>query len=241
MGRTNLKMNIDQQVANSNVASAPDLASLAKKFGNDQTGLATHMLREFQQRPVDTADAVAAMMIEIRAVKKQLAAAQKIASTDQLTGLFNKTHLLSQISERRHITGDDYLLFIDLDGFKPINDTFGHAAGDAALKEVAKTLRRLTRSSDVVARLGGDEFGVALIGSTQKGAVKKQQAIQTLLTEGIPLSWDGQAILIRGTVGVCKIDPRLTAEQNLEASDGSMYEAKRAKGNTRFTLHLAKS
>ena len=99
---------------------------------------------------------------EMRAMQRELAHA---AAHDVLTGLVNRSAFLSEIEELMagfRGDGDHQLLYIDLDRFKAVNDSGGHAAGDALLREIAGAIQSAVRANDVVARLGGDEFGVIL-------------------------------------------------------------------------------
>ena len=101
---------------------------------------------------------------------------EHLASHDSLTGLYNRTKfmecLVAEVALARRQQGHLAVLYLDLDGFKPINDTHGHAAGDQVLVWVGQTLRRVARESDFVARLGGDEFAVL-----QRGIDDYEQAV----------------------------------------------------------------
>ncbi len=120
------------------------------------------------------------------------------------------------------------LLFIDLDGFKPVNDRHGHAAGDAALKAVAATLTRNVRASDVVARLGGDEFVVLLWNVRGPAAVAKAAALENLI-EAEPVRCGAAILHVGASAGVALIDA-LDAPADLVArADAAMYARKSEK------------
>ncbi len=126
------------------------------------------------------------------------------------------------------------LLFVDIDGFKTVNDSFGHAAGDAVLRTVAERLLDNVRDGDLVARLGGDEFSVLLDsdGSDgETGAVGARRISQQLLdTLGAPQVVRGRDLCISasiGTVSLSAFDPDLTPDELLHRADEAMYAAKR--------------
>jgi diguanylate cyclase (GGDEF)-like protein/PAS domain S-box-containing protein len=163
------------------------------------------------------------------------------ATHDALTGLPNRRMLDSRLYDvvARACRTDHPLavVFIDLDGFKPINDTYGHAAGDAVLASVAKRLNAVVRNRDTVGRLGGDEFLVILeeAGSRQDIA-RAVDRIGTALAE--PIRVDGGVVTVLPSIGVCVStcpgrDP-MPAERLLSLADQAMYTAKREKRGTVF-------
>jgi diguanylate cyclase (GGDEF)-like protein len=118
-------------------------------------------------------------------------------------------------------------LFLDLDDFKVVNDTLGHAAGDELLVEVAVRLRDALRTADTVARLGGDEFAVLLDSGDDVGQVTRR-ALEALRA---PVVLGGRPVSVRASVGVCVLgpdDPPARADALLIRSDTAMYAAKRA-------------
>jgi len=123
------------------------------------------------------------------------------------------------------------LLYIDLDGFKPINDVEGHAAGDALLCQVAVRLGHMTRKSDTLARVGGDEF-VLLLGclASVDDAVAMAGRVQKALSQ--PFDLPGKAVSISSSIGVAIYPDHGKKEKLMAAADAAMYTAKRAGGNT---------
>jgi diguanylate cyclase (GGDEF)-like protein len=121
------------------------------------------------------------------------------------------------------------LLFIDLDNFKPINDTYGHAEGDRVLAAFAKQLKNTFRKSDIVARLGGDEFVVLLTNSTKKRAEKLVSRLFSALND--KKKKERMAHDITFSHGIVEFDPdeHHTVEALLAESDSIMYEAKQTK------------
>jgi diguanylate cyclase (GGDEF)-like protein len=147
---------------------------------------------------------------------------------DALTGLPNRTLILDragQMLARQERTGVPVAaLFVDLDDFKSVNDTLGHAAGDAYLCSVAGRIGGLFRGSDSVGRLGGDEFVVLLEGAPiADGPVRAARRILGVLAE--PVEIDGVEVPVSCSIGVAT-GPRATADELLRDADVAMYRAK---------------
>jgi len=143
---------------------------------------------------------------------------------DGLTGLANRTHFHEEVTATLHAPGTTALLVIDLDGFKSVNDTLGHAAGDTLLAGVADKLRASVRPGDLVARLGGDEFAVLLRDCTDANAEHTSQRILHLLAEAIP--FDGTEVRANASIGIACAEPGDDAESLLRDADLAMYAAK---------------
>jgi diguanylate cyclase (GGDEF)-like protein len=123
------------------------------------------------------------------------------------------------------------LLFIDLDGFKEVNDTLGHAAGDELLKQIAQRLRKVIRGVDIIARLGGDEF---IVGILDAGNAEQVTLVADKLLKAIsqPALIAGREVSISGSVGVCAYpDQGPNAQALLKCADAAMYAAKEAGKN----------
>ncbi|QPF73082.1 EAL domain-containing protein [Roseateles sp. DAIF2] len=123
------------------------------------------------------------------------------------------------------------LLFVDLDGFKPVNDSLGHAAGDLVLKEVARRLLALVRDSDTVARLGGDEF-VLLLEDVVDVAACAALAHRLVLALAQPILIDDKPQHVSASVGIAVYPEHGPAERLMGNADAAMYAAKRTGGNT---------
>jgi diguanylate cyclase (GGDEF)-like protein len=120
------------------------------------------------------------------------------------------------------------LVFIDLDGFKAVNDRHGHAAGDALLKAVARQLNSRVRASDIVARLGGDEFAVLMwhVDAAQAGA--KAREIEELIAAAC--AGEGAAqVSVGASAGIVPLDGQATPEQIVDAADKAMYVRKKER------------
>ncbi|HEX3551042.1 MAG TPA: diguanylate cyclase [Candidatus Elarobacter sp.] len=157
---------------------------------------------------------------------------RQLAERDPLTGLHNRRSFVHALRDRmsalerpRRAAGDWALMLIDLDGFKDVNDTRGHAAGDAVLVAVADAIRDRTRVDDTVGRLGGDEFAVLFRAEMADAVAVGEQIIARIA---------GAARAVEGTppvtasVGIVRLRAGRRAEDMLEAADRAMYRAKRA-------------
>ena len=150
---------------------------------------------------------------------------------DALTGLPNRVLFLDRLQQmlvqaRRLKTGAAAVMFLDLDRFKEINDTLGHDAGDACLKEVARRLRQCVRASDTVARMGGDEFTL-LLPEVVEEAVARTVAQKILDAMQLPMNLAGQEVVITTSIGI-SLFPRDgdDGETLLKHADAAMYMVK---------------
>ena len=158
---------------------------------------------------------------------------------DSLTDLPNRALLSERIRAavarvQRRAEGSVYALFCDLDGFKDVNDTYGHAAGDHVLVEVGRRLSTTIRTVDTVGRLGGDEFlvlceEIATDDEVARLATRLAQAVSA------PVRWDGHELTVSMSVGVSRADGATTPEDLVGRADSAMYQAKRL-GKDRYVL-----
>ena len=160
------------------------------------------------------------------------------AMTDPLTGLANRAHALRELNEAllRHTRHGGYVavVFVDLDGFKNVNDTLGHAAGDHVLIAVAARIATLVRHPDTPARWGGDEFVIICHGNTHPPNV---DSLADRLIHTLPGRYpvgDGHAD-IGVSIGIALTHTPAPAERLLAEADTAMYQAKRAGGNHHVT------
>jgi diguanylate cyclase (GGDEF)-like protein len=142
-----------------------------------------------------------------------------LARTDELTTLPNRRRLISEIQNFALRTGS--LLLLDLDGFKPVNDSYGHEVGDKVLQQVAQRFSRALPSSAILARLGGDEFGILVDGSNES---VMEIALALRGTLSYPFVIDGHEINIGVSIGIADNDG---ADDLLLRADNAMYSAKR--------------
>jgi diguanylate cyclase (GGDEF)-like protein/PAS domain S-box-containing protein len=157
---------------------------------------------------------------------------RRLASTDALTGLLNRRAFLTMLAERVP-RGDISVLFIDLDGFKAVNDSAGHEAGDRVLRRVAEVLRAELRSGDIAARLGGDEFAVLPAVRAQDEAL----VLASRLVEQFSAALSTPFIPVGASIGVAT-GRHIPAEVLLRRADQAMYQAK-ASGGGRLCVHDA--
>ncbi|MBA4343274.1 MAG: hypothetical protein C0423_14145 [Methylibium sp.] len=174
---------------------------------------------------------------DISAVKRVEERMRHLAHHDSLTQLPNRTHLQGRLEQAlsavRRNGGEMAMLFIDMDRFKYINDTLGHAVGDGLLVEVARRLKALVRDSDIVARLGGDEFVLVLTGLGLNGAAAAAAVAQKVIHSlGQPYRVQGHELHSTPSIGIamCPADG-VDGEALMKSADAAMYHAKDAGRN----------
>ncbi|WP_051808322.1 GGDEF domain-containing protein [Actinoplanes subtropicus] len=166
----------------------------------------------------------------VRLLSQTLRVVEGQATTDQLTGLANRRRFHDRWQAAlRDGVGPTALLYLDLDGFKPVNDGLGHDAGDAVLVAVAERLRTVVRAGDVVARLGGDEFAVILPWTGDDQAHALAQRIVEVLGE--PFDAGARQVFIGASVGVVVAAQGADPEHELRRADAAMYAAKTSGRN----------
>lgn len=164
-----------------------------------------------------------ASQIALRLHAKHLAQA---AATDALTGLLNRHGLAQQATQVLQDGAPHALMLLDLNRFKPINDTYGHDAGDAVLQAVAERMQALVRANDIVARLGGDEF-VILLSDPLPPERLSQLAHELGSAIAQPLSYQGQALRVGVSIGVARSPCNgNTLTELMRHADEAMYQAK---------------
>ena len=204
--------------------------------------------KDFVAKPFDLIEVKTRIhnMLEVRLLYRQLEnhsrALETLALHDALTGLPNRRLLMDRLSlaiaHARRNQGTMAMMFLDLDGFKQINDTLGHDAGDTLLKAVATRLLAAVRQEDTVARLGGDEFVIALWELNHADAVP---ALVSKVVQAVsqPYCIQGRNVSMTASVGV-SIYPTHGEEAHtlMKSADSALYEAKRAgKNDYRISAH----
>jgi diguanylate cyclase (GGDEF)-like protein len=175
----------------------------------------------------------ASVLLENDQVKEQL---RHQAYHDALTGLPNRSLFTERVAQAHATNSDRFaVLFVDLDDFKTINDTFGHSAGDELLVAVAERIRACVRPEDVAARLGGDEFAI-LLGFGADDA-PEQVALRVVAALQTPFLLAGRDVYVHASIGIATglMDAR-TADDVLTNADLAMYNAK-ASGKSKFSVY----
>lgn len=169
---------------------------------------------------------------EVVALTVRAEAAEALADHDVLTRALNRRGFMTVLNRsmaycRRHEV-EAALLYLDMDGFKGINDGLGHAAGDAALMAVAELLLANVRESDAVGRLGGDEFALLLMNAgADEGREKARRLSAALETEGFV--WNGATVALGGSFGIRAYAGQTDPEVWLSEADAAMWLRKKAR------------
>ena len=175
---------------------------------------------------------LARLRAEVSRLERALAEAELLADRDPLFPILNRRAFVRELDRtlafQARYGGQDALAFFDLDGLKRLNDTHGHAAGDAALAHVAATLTDAVRGSDVVGRLGGDEFAVVLARAPLAEARRKTAALAEAVA-GSPVVHDGRSFPVSVSYGVRALEPGRSAAELLADADAAMYLNKAAR------------
>jgi two-component system, cell cycle response regulator len=225
------------------IAAERDLARLAK--GLDLGA------NDYLVRPVDRNELMARTNIQIRRRRLQnrlnenYRRSLSLALTDELTGLYNRRYLFAHLDELMgRVNGDGIgvaLLMFDIDHFKRVNDTHGHAAGDDVLRQIAARALDSVRSVDLVARLGGEEFAVVMpeTGLAIAAAVAERLRV-AIAGEPFLLRSSGERLPVTVSIGATTANPGCDdRDRLLERTDGALYEAKSA-GRNRVVLRAPK-
>jgi len=188
-------------------------------------------------------DAVMPLLGEVDTLKRELAQTrerldemERVADRDHLLPILNRRAFVRELT--RHISftvryaTPASLIYFDLDGFKAINDTHGHACGDAMLEHFAEVLVSHVRDSDTVGRLGGDEFGIILSHANHAQAQAKAQSLAERLQRD-PARWQGREIALGFSFGAFELSASDSADLAIARADQAMYAHKRKTALTR--------
>ena len=193
----------------------------AAVIGDPQSAGATvnHQLPLFGAILAASAGFYVAYSVGYRYVERAVA----LSLTDPLTRLSNRRAFEERVTIALERHEPFSVAYADLDGFKRVNDTAGHAAGDAVLRKAAEILQRAARRVDTIARLGGDEFGLVLMGA---GEAQARIVVERLLA-----AWREQGLPVGISVGIATNRDGASRTEIIAAADAAMYRAKVAGGN----------
>lgn len=199
------------------------LGWLSRAQDKDTNGTAVALLRQAEK-------SLQAAQSRIAEQAERICHLEMLATTDELTGLSNRRGFFTVFHKeldraRRGMNKGGLLVLIDLDNFKNINDTYGHQAGDAALKLVAATLAAHIRIMDTAARLGGDEFVLLLANTDRSGAAVRARDLVRRLNS-LSLIWMETEIPVRASLGLREYKGGDCAERIFGDADNAMYENK---------------
>jgi diguanylate cyclase (GGDEF)-like protein len=179
--------------------------------------------------------APAALALGRERVWREAQAYAQAAVIDPVSGLFNRRYFQARLDEElqralRQATSVG-LLMVDLDGFKGINDRFGHVAGDIVIRDISEILRRSVRIFDVCTRFGGEEFAVMMPGGTLESASAIAERIRQRVESYQRTEQELAVLRVTASIGVAVSPPGLTARELIERADRALYQAKRSGKN----------
>ncbi len=225
------------------VTQAPHLRFYAGASLMDRDGYALGTIsvvdvqpRKFGDAQVELLRDLSVLVIAALENRQRARLLSQLAMTDHLTGLPNRAQfertLNSELAHAHRMNEPFTVLFMDLDGFKAINDTFGHHAGDEVLREVARRMEKLVRTEDLLARFGGDEFGIFMRQNKENTSESLANRIRDAVCAPIILS-SGTAVAVGISIGTAtRADDIDSVELLLELADQALYIAKRRNNNT---------
>lgn len=165
-------------------------------------------------------------------LQDRVAELERLLETDELTGLLNRRGFEAAatraLSAATRYGEKGVLALIDLDGFKRVNDNYGHAAGDAALRLVGKILAKNVRATDYAARLSGDEFAVLWVRAEPAALARRVRDLKAMLNSAA-LEWDDETIELKASVGTARYDGTTHFDDLVRSADKAMYRRKRAR------------
>lgn len=189
---------------------------------------------EAQGEPSWLAAEIERLRAELQRSEALIEALEKSAHEDVLTGLLNRRGFARAFAQAiaylKRYDGSAALLYLDLDRFKPVNDRYGHAAGDVVLRQIAGILQGSVRASDLAARLGGDELALVLWNLDALQMQAKMRALEALV-DSTSFSVGGEQIDLGVSIGGTMLLPQDDLDSALARADAAMYARKRERRN----------
>lgn len=177
-------------------------------------------------------DEIERLRDQLQANNERIEELERLADTDPLTPTMNRRAFVRELRRTAayigRYGGEAWVMYLDLDGMKEINDRFGHAAGDQALRELAAVLVDNVRSSDIIGRLGGDEFGVILHHADRDTAQDKASLLVEEISKRTIAAGD-EAHNLSVSCGIAQILPEMDVTDILQQADHAMYSVKGSK------------
>ena len=207
-----------------------DLTVIRQSIGQHSADLKSYVT----QMVSDSAAAVAQLRAQIATYESRLEEMEHLAAHDSLTGLLNRRKVERHIETRIRAEQVFCVISLDLNGFKQLNDTYGHAAGDDLLRQFAIELKTVFRSHDVIGRVGGDEFIVLVDGDLAVAGARRER-IQRWVNGRYKVNGDPEApkVNVTAAAGVAEWTPGKTMQEVLSRADAAMYEDKRSSAIAR--------
>ncbi len=203
------------------------------------------MKSNFEQKSIgekqveDNEVKIEVLLRQNKELKEQIKRLEELLTIDPLTETYNRRYIETELknlfeevsmvrkNKDRRINKKDQLsvIFLDIDNFKQINDTYGHKAGDIVLKEVSGIIKYHSRSSDKVARYGGEEFVIILVKANDKDAYEKAENFRKMINEK-KIKMDGETINVTVTLGIASLKEEESFEELLHNADKALYQGK---------------
>lgn len=213
------------------------------------------MLKNFEQKSggenkIEDSEARLELLLkQNKELKEQIETLERLVTLDPLTEVYNRRFIEIELKnlfeealiirkkqDKRSDKKDELsIIFLDIDNFKKINDTYGHSAGDIVLKELSSIIKNNIRSSDRVARYGGEEFIVVLVKASKEDAFKKAEIIRKTVSNK-KIKIDGVFIKVTITLGVASLDKEKSATELVDKADKALYHGKQ-NGKNKTIIH----
>lgn len=180
---------------------------------------------------------IGSALLRVTTIKEQM---ERLASVDPLTNVFNRKGLFDRLAQVDRDAGRQplSLIMLDIDHFKAVNDTYGHTAGDTALREVANLLLQVREDEAIVGRLGGEEFLIAMFGALTEAAALSEQLRRRLAST--PVIVGSASIPISASFGVASWHADEPIDAALQRADKAMYDAK-SRGRNRVVINASEA